>query len=92
MSYKVGDILLIKFPFTDLKRHKKRPVLVIKDENDFNDIVCFQITSNALGTNLLKIEDDDFIDRKLPFLQRNILKKYFYRLNKILIKLHKLFK
>jgi hypothetical protein len=45
MSYKVGDILLIKFPFTDLKRHKKRPVLVIKDENDFNDIVYFQITS-----------------------------------------------
>ncbi len=56
MSYKVGDILLVKFPFTSLKKSKKRPVLVIKSENDLNDIVCFQITSNHEQSNLLAIE------------------------------------
>ena len=43
MSYKVGEIILVKFPFTNLKKSKKRPVLVVKSENEFNDIVCFQI-------------------------------------------------
>ncbi len=59
MSYKTGDILLVKFPFTNLKKSKKRPVLVVKSENELNDIVCFQITSNAEQSNLLKIGNSD---------------------------------
>jgi len=59
MSYKVGDIILVKFPFTNLKKAKKRPVLVVKSEDDLGDIVCFQISSNSEQTNLLKIEKDD---------------------------------
>ena len=55
MSYKIGDIVLVKFPFTDLTKSKKRPVLIIKDENSLGDIVCFQITSNDEQSNLLKI-------------------------------------
>ena len=47
MSYKQGDIVLIKFPFTTLSKSKKRPVLVIKDENEYGDFVCFQITSKS---------------------------------------------
>ncbi len=41
MSYKVGEVLLVKFPFTNLKKSKKRPVLVVKSENNFGDVVCF---------------------------------------------------
>ena len=65
MSYKVGDIVLVKFPFTDLSASKKRPVLIIKDENTLNDIVCFQITSNNEQTNIFKIKDMHLKDNNL---------------------------
>lgn len=57
MSYNVGDVLLVKFPFTNIKKSKKRPVIVVKSQNEFNDIICFQITSNSEQINLLKIEN-----------------------------------
>ena len=59
MSYKTGDILLVKFPFTNLKKTKKRPVLVVKSQNDLGGIICFQITSNAKQINLLEIKQND---------------------------------
>jgi len=65
MSYKTGDILLVKFPFTNLKKSKKRPILVVKNENSFGDIVCFQITSNSEQSNLLKIENTDLNNSSL---------------------------
>jgi len=58
MSYKKGDIVLVKFPFTNLINYKKRPVLIIKDENSLGDIVCFQITSNYNQSNIIKIEKE----------------------------------
>ncbi|MFP4333067.1 MAG: type II toxin-antitoxin system PemK/MazF family toxin [Campylobacterales bacterium] len=65
MSYKIGDIVLVKFPFTDLKKYKRRPVLVIKDENVYGDIVCFQITSNQNQDALIQIKKGDFGADKL---------------------------
>ncbi|MGZ8548724.1 MAG: type II toxin-antitoxin system PemK/MazF family toxin, partial [Sulfuricurvum sp.] len=61
MSYKKGDILLVNFPFTDLINSKKRPVLVIKDENEYGDIVCFQITSQSKQSNLMQIQSIDIV-------------------------------
>lgn len=65
MSYKVGDIILISFPFTDLLSAKKRPILIIKDENEYGDIVCFQITSNARQSNLYEINPDNLSEGEL---------------------------
>ena len=47
MICKKGEIVLIKFPFTTLLQSKKRPVLVIRDENEYGDFVCFQIAFNS---------------------------------------------
>ncbi|MEY4876091.1 MAG: hypothetical protein RL708_1240 [Bacteroidota bacterium] len=43
-SYQLGDIVLIKFPFTNALGFKKRPALIIKDTHD-NDIIVCRITS-----------------------------------------------
>ena len=58
MSYKRGDIVLIRFPFTNLKQAKKRPVLLLEDSNELGDFVCLQITSKETQTFLLRIGDE----------------------------------
>lgn len=45
-----GDIVLLKFPFTDTKTFKKRPALIINDLND-DDIVVCRITSKIYETS-----------------------------------------
>ncbi len=49
-NYKLGEIVLIKFPFTDNLTFKKRPALIIKDTNDGDVIVC-RITSKLYDTS-----------------------------------------
>lgn len=43
-SFKVGDILIVKFPFSDLTDFKLRPAIVLFSEIT-NDYVLCQITS-----------------------------------------------
>ncbi|MBW6537028.1 MAG: type II toxin-antitoxin system PemK/MazF family toxin [Mariniphaga sp.] len=51
-----GDIVLLKFPYTDGKTYKRRPALIINDFSDGDIIVC-RITSQ-----IYKTEYDIFID------------------------------
>ncbi len=83
MSYKKGDIVLVRFPFTDLLNYKKRPVLVVKDENSLGDIVCFQITSNPYQSNILKIENR-FLSKDLK-LDSYVKYDKCFTINKIVI-------
>jgi mRNA interferase MazF len=47
--FKRGDVILVKFPYSDLVRYKKRPALVVQDETvetGLSQRVVVQITSN----------------------------------------------
>jgi len=45
MKLSAGDVLLARFPFTDLSADKRRPVLVLSVANDGEDIIVCAITS-----------------------------------------------
>jgi mRNA interferase MazF len=48
-AYKRGDVILVKFPYSDLVSYKKRPALIIQDETvetGLSQRVVIQITSN----------------------------------------------
>jgi mRNA interferase MazF len=48
-AYKRGDVVLVKFPYSDLVSYKKRPALIVQDETvetGLSQRVVIQITSN----------------------------------------------
>jgi mRNA interferase MazF len=51
-----GDIVLLRFPFTDNQTFKRRPALIINDYNDGDIIVC-RITSQIYNS-----QQDVFIE------------------------------
>lgn len=48
MNFKTWDIVLVPFPFTNLRQTKKRPALIVSPEgyNSGSDVVILFITSN----------------------------------------------
>lgn len=65
-----GDIVLLKFPFTDSKTYKRRPALIINDFSDGDIIVC-RITSLIYKTpNDVFIDDWKNSGQKLPSVIR----------------------
>jgi mRNA interferase MazF len=65
-----GDIVLLKFPFTDGKSYKRRPALIINDFDDGDIIVC-RITSQIYKTrNDVYIDDWEKSGLKLPSVIR----------------------
>ena len=48
-AYKRGDVVLVKFPYSDLVSYKRRPALIVQDETvetGLSQKVLIQITSN----------------------------------------------
>ncbi len=69
-SCEFGDIVLLKFPFTDGTKTKKRPALIINDLNDGDIIVC-RITSHIYNTkNDIFINEWEKAGLKLPSVIR----------------------
>jgi mRNA interferase MazF len=65
-----GDIVLLKFPFSDTINFKKRPALIINEFNDGDIIVC-RITSQQYNTPYdLYVENWDKVGLKLPSVIR----------------------
>jgi mRNA interferase MazF len=58
ITYKRGDVILVKFPYSDLIRYKKRPALVVQDETvetGLSQRVVVQITSNLERTGKTRV-------------------------------------
>jgi mRNA interferase MazF len=65
-----GDVVLLKFPFTDGKSYKRRPALIINDYDDGDIIVC-RITSQFYETpNDVNINDWEKSGLRLPSVIR----------------------
>jgi mRNA interferase MazF len=66
MMFRPGDVVLIPFPFSDHQATKKRPVLVLKDPDRFDDMVCLAITSNGHHTDGFLLDASSFSEGILP--------------------------
>ena len=65
-KFAVGSIVLVSFPFSNLKGKKIRPALVLA-QVEFENLILCQITSNPYSSNsAIKIEFADFEEGKLP--------------------------
>jgi mRNA interferase MazF len=64
MKLSPGDLLLARFPYTDLSDDKRRPVVVLPVENDGEDVIVCAITSKSF-TGAYDIAAPDSLDTGL---------------------------
>lgn len=55
MKFNKFDIILVNFPFTDMKKSKIRPALVVKNLEGENTILC-QITTKIRGISKYEVQ------------------------------------
>ncbi len=63
---KPSDIVQIPFPFSDLSRHKRRPVLLLTPPDNFGDFLAAAITSQSGHNDAIPLQDNDLAQGKLP--------------------------
>ena len=61
-----GDVLLIPFPYTDLTTNKRRPVLVLRHADSFDDFLAAAITSQPGHEDVPPLYQGDFQEGILP--------------------------
>lgn len=68
--YKQGEIVLVPFPYSDLSAFKRRPALVVSNNNynnHFSDIVVCVITSNLFKDSFsIELKNEDLETGLLP--------------------------
>jgi len=71
-----GDIVVVRFPFSDLSSKKLRPAIIVAIA-EYNDPILLHITSNPYSSkNTVSLEVKDFLEGSLP-------QKSFIRIDKI---------
>jgi len=69
-NYRFGDVVLLRFPFTDGKGYKKRPAMVVADTQD-GDVVLLRITGQIYDSRYdIKLTDWRKAGLKLPSVVR----------------------
>lgn len=64
----IGDIVVVRFPFSDLTSIKKRPALVLGISNNSDYILC-QITSKPYASTFaVQINDNSYQEGSLPIV------------------------
>ena len=64
--FTIGTVVLVSFPFSNLKGQKVRPALVLA-KSEFGNLILCQITSKSYSSkSAVKIEMSDFAKGKLP--------------------------
>ncbi len=71
-----GDIVIIEFPYSNLKNSKRRPVLVLKVPKG-EDIIVLQITSSSYEKSV------EIMIKKEDFIQGNLKRDSHIRVDKI---------
>lgn len=67
-SFKQGDIIFIPFPFTNLQETKKRPALIISNNNSKgSNYIVAKITSNLKEADYSYLLSLSMIDGNLKF-------------------------
>ena len=66
--YKQGEIVIVKFPFTDGSEFKRRPALIVSNDlvNKTGDYLLVQITSKFSNDSLTMMINDSDCLKKLP--------------------------
>lgn len=88
MEMKQADIVLCEFYFSDLKRSKNRPVLILKDNLPFDDFVGIPISSqiNSLQNDEVLFVASDFKEGALPAVSKLMIRKTFVVSRKVVLK------
>ena len=63
---RAGDIVLLPFPFTDLSATKKRPVLLLSDEDSLGDFLASAVTSQPGHSPSIVLTQPDMRTGTLP--------------------------
>ncbi|MGH7203299.1 MAG: type II toxin-antitoxin system PemK/MazF family toxin [Candidatus Levyibacteriota bacterium] len=65
-KFTVGSIVLVAFPFSNLKGGKIRPALVLAHA-EFDNLILCQITSKPYSSkSAIQIKSKDFVEGELP--------------------------
>ena len=65
-KFTVGSVVLVSFPFSNLRGQKIRPALVLA-QVEFDDLILCQITSKSYASKIaIRIKLSDFTEGSLP--------------------------